>query len=254
MESSLEQNPNDVKLWLSLARFHMKGQGKEAAVDVNDISGSKPMEKALSVLSQSLEANRDSEELWIEYLTLFAKNSSAEELRELSYQAVMYAATYNVWWTCLHLETDVHGKQEICTEMIKFVKDIEEGVDFKSHALLETLLYLCKLLQCRGLTKLAFHCLSAALGKSSVDDTNEKITIGDFTTFLNNTDLALLWVCFLSFKCHNYLPDNLYAAGESGPDRLVNKSKFLIDWNKALLVTEEEVRTLYQGQFYLFTK
>ena len=252
METSLEQNPNDVKLWLSLARFHMKNHGKEQE-DVNNISGDKPLEKALSVLSKSLEANHDSEDLWIEYLTLFAKNSTAEDLRELSYQAVMYAATYNVWWTCLHLETDVQGKQEICTEMIKFVIDSDEDVDFKSHALLETLFYLCKLLQCRGLTKLAFHCLSAALGKSSVDDTNEKITIGDFRTFLKNKDLALLWVCFLSFKCHNYLPENLHVAGESGPNRLVNKSKFLIDWKKPLLVTEKEVRTLYQGELYYYT-
>lgn len=240
MENSLQENPTDIKLWLSLARLYLKDYDEKS-------SEKSALEKALGVLSKSLEANRDSEELWIEYLGLFSKNSTTEELRELSYQAVMYCATYNVWWTCLNLEKSVLGKQEICTEMIKFIIEIEESKEFKSHSLVETLLYLCKLLEAREHHKLVYHCLLAALGKGKVEDKSKKLTILNLNPHLTKYDLALLWVCFLSVKCFDCLPTELFAPDESGPGRLVNKSKFVLNWSRPNKMTVDETRTTFHG-------
>ena len=240
MENSLQENPSDIKLWLSLSRLHLKNYDEKN-------TDKTVLENALGVLSKSLEANRDSEELWIEYLILFSKNSTAEELRELSYQAVMYCATYNVWWTCLNLEKSVLGKQEICTEMIKFIIEIEESKEFKSHSLVETLLYLSKLLEAREHHKLVYHCLLAALGNGKVEDKSKKLTILNLTPHLTKYDLALLWVCFLSVKCFDCLPSELFAPDESGPGRLVNKSKFVLNWSRPNRITVDETRLAFHG-------
>ncbi|XP_066910369.1 zinc finger C3H1 domain-containing protein-like [Clytia hemisphaerica] len=253
MEKSLESNPTDIKLWLSLARFHMKEHKEIANAGESDNNNKTALEKALNVLSRSLEANRDSEDLWIEYLKLFAKNSTADELRELSYQAVMYAATYNVWWTCLELEKMVLGKQEICTEMIKFITDYEEDYEVKSHALIETLLYLCRLLESREHHKLIYHCLLAALGNGMIEDEAQKICIDNMKSHLTKYDLSLLWICFLSMKCFNCLPTNMFAPDQFGPSRLVNKEKFVLDWSsKKMLITVDEARSSFHEAFKCF--
>lgn len=241
MESSLQENPADVKLWLTLARYHLKDY-------TENTSDKSALEKALAVLSKSLELNRDSEELWIEYLSLFAKNSSADELRELSYQAVMYGATYNVWWTCLNLEKSVLGKQEICTEMIKFIIEVEEDKKLKSHKLTETLLYLCKLLEAREHHKLMYHCLLAALGIGKVEDKSKKLMIANLEPHLTKNDLAILWICFLSVKCFHCLPKELFAMDESGPGRLVNKTNFVLDWSRLYKITVDEARSTFHGK------
>ena len=44
---------------------------------------------ALSVLSEALEVNKQSDELWVHFLQLFATVAAEEELRDLCYQAVM---------------------------------------------------------------------------------------------------------------------------------------------------------------------
>ena len=71
--------------------FTGKGDSKKSATN---------REYALSVLSQGLEENPTSPQLWIEYLKLYALNYDSVELREVCYHAVMYAANYQVKFYC----------------------------------------------------------------------------------------------------------------------------------------------------------
>lgn len=57
------------------------------------------MDAALNTLSRALEDNREDEELWCHYLTLFSRRGSADDVREMCDMAVEHAAHYNVWWT-----------------------------------------------------------------------------------------------------------------------------------------------------------
>lgn len=239
MESSLKEKPKDVKLWLSLARYYLKQQPDNADPNKN-------VENALGVLSRSLEANRDSEELWIEYLKLFANNSTSDELRELSYQAVMYAATYNVWWTCLTLETKYLGKQEICTEMIKFIIESDDIMESKSNYLLEVLLYLCKLLVGRDKRDIALKCFMGALGKEDLSDEVEKISITSLLVYLTAFDLCVMWMCYISLLTFHNIPACLFSEHNSAAGKLVNKKKFVLNWNeKSRTIHDEKIRSLF---------
>ncbi|XP_065670445.1 zinc finger C3H1 domain-containing protein isoform X3 [Hydra vulgaris] len=248
LETAITKDPGSVKLWLSLAKLRLQ-QGKPDDIE-NKLSN---REHALSVLSNSLEENRDSEELWIEYLNLVAKNTTSEELRELCYQAVMYAGTYNVWWTCLNLECTYLGKQEICTEMITFIYDNNETIENFSHCLLETVLYAAQLLISRNKTKLAVGYLASALGRESFDNSSEKLYLEDITLKLDIEDKALLWICYISVKVFNELPKNLYLSEQSDSGRLVNKNKFVLNWKyKTFAICNEEIRNIFNDAIKSF--
>ena len=250
LEEAIIKDPSSVKLWLSLAKLRLR-QGKPDDAE----SKLSNKEHALSVLSHSLEENRDSEELWIEYLNLVAKNTTPDELRELCYQAVMYAGTYNVWWTCLNLECTYLGKQEICTEMINFVLDSNETKETQSHYLLEIVLYVTQLLINRGKIKLAVDYLASALGRTVFDNKVEKLCLEDLSNKLVVDDKALLWMCFISVKVFLELPKVLFMSEQSDSGRLVNKNKFVLDWTyNRLAIDNEEVRSLFSGEFHKNSK
>ncbi|XP_057312584.1 zinc finger C3H1 domain-containing protein-like isoform X2 [Hydractinia symbiolongicarpus] len=248
LKAGLAENPSDVKLWLALANQLLKRTIKTQDQDENENLATGSSEEALSVLSQGLEENRDSEDLWIPYLHLFATNSTSSELRELCYQAVMYAATYNVWWTCLNLETTHLGKQEICTEMIKFIVESEEDRNTKSHYLLETVLYAAQLLTCRGKIATAITYLSAALSRDEVVDDAEKLDMRGVRSYLTSLDQSVLWLCFISLQVFHCLPSCLFKAEENAPGRLVCKEKFLLQWDaKPWNLQEAKIRELYEA-------
>ena len=254
LKERLGENPSDVKLWISLVQQILNSDKS------NDKSrnqcyklSSNVGEYALSVLSQGLEENATSEELWIQYLKLFSMNHSIDELRELCYQAVMYAANYNVWWTCLSLETTVVGKQEICAEMIKFIKESNENDTRKSHNLTETILYATQLLSCCGKLDDAKHYLNVALGiKVECNSLNEKFHMTDISKILNRVDKSLLWLCLISVHTFKNLPKCIFCVEESGPGRLVNKENFLLDWqNGSWNSSEEDIRLLFNDALHI---
>jgi len=180
-------------------------------------------------------------------LKLFSKTSSADDLRELCYQAVMYAATYNVWWTCLELESSYLGKQEICSEMLKFIVELETTKPSdKSHYLLETVLYVCHLLIDRGELITAVSIIAAALGSTEVADEKEKLQMKNISNLMTFGDRTLLWLCSISLQVFHHLPACLFEFENSCAGRLVFKDRFLFDWKlKRKQQSEVQIRSLF---------
>lgn len=250
LEQAVKENPTDCKLWLALAHQNLKNDNKDTEGSHSVIAELSNLENALSVLSRALEENRDNEELWICYLKLFAKNSSVDELRELCYQSVMYAATYDVWWTCLDLEITSVGKQEICTEMIRFVLESDMECEKRSHCLLEIVLYICQVFCVRERYQLANGYLSTCLGGDEFTNEKEKIQIENITESLTVKDKCIMWICLLSLQVFNELPKNLFEYENSGPGRIISKEKFVLDWkNRTKNLNDAQIRSLFKGKF-----
>ena len=250
LEQAVKENPTDCKLWLALAHQNLKNDNKNTEGSHSVIAELSNLENALSVLSRALEENQDNEELWICYLKLFAKNSSVDELRELCYQSVMYAATYDVWWTCLDLEITFVGKQEICTEMIRFVLESDMDCDKRSHCLLEIVLYISQVFCVRERYQLANGYLSTCLGGDKFINEKEKIQIESITESLTVKDKCIMWICLFSLQVFNELPKNLFEYENSGPGRIISKEKFVLDWrNKTKNLNDAQIRSLFKGKF-----
>ncbi|MCJ8734512.1 hypothetical protein PDJAM_G00236510 [Pangasius djambal] len=90
LEYSVLDSPRDRQLWIKLAYRYLNQ--KDTAV-------SECVDAALNTLSRALEDNREDEELWCHYLTLFSRRGSADDVREMCDMAVEHAAHYTVWWT-----------------------------------------------------------------------------------------------------------------------------------------------------------
>lgn len=76
LRNSLRNQPDNVGGWLEMSRLLMQMGGK---------TGGK---HALYALSNGLDANRDSLDLWLAYLDLFDASSTLQEVREMAEHAV----------------------------------------------------------------------------------------------------------------------------------------------------------------------
>ena len=56
------------------------------------------LDHALNVLSRGLEKNKNSAELWENYLTLFASHPDKQELGEMCQTALQLAPSNAIWW------------------------------------------------------------------------------------------------------------------------------------------------------------
>lgn len=56
------------------------------------------LDHALNVLSRGLEKNKTSEELWENYLTLFANHPDSKDLDNMCQIALQLTQSYAIWW------------------------------------------------------------------------------------------------------------------------------------------------------------
>ncbi|XP_033729421.1 zinc finger C3H1 domain-containing protein-like, partial [Pecten maximus] len=134
MESAVLDNPHNVQVWLKLAHKNLynPNSGNETCLD-----------HALNVLARGLEENKDSADLWQSYLSLYAKHKESSDLQQLCETALEYTQSYTLWWQYLNVCTSCQQKQEVCDQMLEYVRLAEDHFprDVRSHWVLEVILY-----------------------------------------------------------------------------------------------------------------
>eukprot|EP00794_Sanderia_malayensis_P012998 gene12998-14336_t len=249
LEKTLEDNPQDVSSWISLAKRILLSKG-------NDTSHTEEEEienKALNVLSRALEANPTSEILWLTYLDLYCQNRDMEDIRELCMQAIEYCPSYNTWCKFLQLERKQKDKIEICLDIINFLvqnsdtpsKDSNmETTEIKSHRIFETLLYMVQLEMANGNISSAGDILLKALTAPSETSTAEQRLFGVYNE-LSMTDMVTLWLVRVSVAACGRLPCALFDPCDARPSKVVSKNIVGLNWtNQSLEV--ESVRQIFK--------
>ncbi|MCI4380410.1 hypothetical protein PGIGA_G00239920 [Pangasianodon gigas] len=222
LEYSVLDSPRDRQLWIKLAYRYLNQ--KDTAV-------SECVDAALNTLSRALEDNREDEELWCHYLTLFSRRGSTDDVREMCDMAVEHAAHYTVWWTYLSIESSFDGKDAVCKRMLQFLMDAAEGAveESSSFHLLETLLYRTQLSVFTGRVHNAQHILQGALVSEGESAVSGRLTL---------RHRCLAWLCYIHLCEFRTLPAHLYDPANSNPSRIVSLEHFLFPWNSS-----EDVRT-----------
>ncbi|XP_035663661.1 zinc finger C3H1 domain-containing protein-like [Branchiostoma floridae] len=134
LEAAALKEPQNSDLWVGLAHKYLKtGTGDENS----------RLDQALNVLSRGLEANECSEALWLQYLELYSRRSGRDETLEMCQQAVEFAPSYRIWWKYLSLQDTVEAKENVCCQILEFLRSPEYSGEAEScsHSLLEILLY-----------------------------------------------------------------------------------------------------------------
>ncbi|XP_053538287.1 zinc finger C3H1 domain-containing protein isoform X2 [Ictalurus punctatus] len=231
LEYSVLDSPRDRQLWIKLAYRYLNQ--KDTAV-------SECVDAALNTLSRALEDNREDEELWCHYLTLFSRRGSTDDVREMCDMAVEHAAHYTVWWTYLSIENSFDGKDTVCKRMLQFLMDTAGGAveELSSFHLLETLLYRVQLSVFTGRAHNAQHILQDALISEG-----ERVVSGRLT--LRHRCLA--WLCYIHLCEFGTLPAHLYDPANSNPSRIVSLEHFLFPWSSS-----EDVHTPPERLISLF--
>ena len=77
--------------------------------------------EALSILSRGLEANRDSVDLWLHYLSVYRQKQDLSDLYHLHKQAVHFAPCYPLYW-----------KASLCLFIVKILDFTQKNEEFRS--------------------------------------------------------------------------------------------------------------------------
>lgn len=89
LETSVLDSPDNVDLWIKLACKKLyEPQGSESS----------NLDNALNVLARGLEENKDSSELWKNYLRLYSRHKESTDLVDLCATALEYTQHYDLWW------------------------------------------------------------------------------------------------------------------------------------------------------------
>ncbi|XP_062856293.1 zinc finger C3H1 domain-containing protein [Trichomycterus rosablanca] len=215
LEYSVLESPRDRQLWIKLAYRYLQQR---------DINVSERVDAALNTLSRALEDNRDDDELWCHYLTLFSRRGSTDDVREMCDMAVEHAAHYSVWCTYLNIESTYEGKDRVCERMLQFLNETAgDTVDeLNSFRLLETLLYRAQLSVYTGRVSHAQFLLQSALVSEG-----ERGVLGHLTL----THRSLAWLCYIHLCEFKKLPSELSDPANSNPSRMVRVESFLLPWS-----------------------
>ncbi|KAF5892701.1 zinc finger C3H1 domain-containing protein, partial [Clarias magur] len=232
LEYSVLDSPRDRQLWIKLAYRYLSQR---------DTPVTECVDAALNTLSRALEDNREDEELWCHYLTLFSRRGSTEDVREMCDMAVEHAAHYTVWWTYLNIESSFDGKEAVCERMLQFLMDAAGGVvhELSSFHLLETLLYRTQLSVFTGRVHNAQHLLQRALLPEGEGSVSGRLTL---------RHRCLAWLSYIHLCEFGTLPARLYDPANSNPSRIVSLEHFLFPWSSSedVHTSPERLITLFQ--------
>ncbi|KAF7707780.1 zinc finger C3H1 domain-containing protein isoform X2 [Silurus meridionalis] len=231
LEYSVLDSPRDRQLWIKLAYRYLNQK---------DTVVSECVDAALNTLSRALEDNREDEELWCHYLTLFSCRGSTDDVREMCDMAVEHAAHYTVWWTYLSIESSFDGKDAVCKRMLQFLVDAAGSAveELSSFHLLETLLYRAQLSVFTGRVHNARHILQGALMIEGECRVSGHLTL---------SHLCLAWLSYIHLCEFGMLPAHLYDPANSNPSHIVSLETFLFPWR-----TSEDIKTPPERLITLF--
>ncbi|KAL9984828.1 hypothetical protein ACROYT_G007164 [Oculina patagonica] len=226
LEASLENSPGDVALWIKLARLKLR-QNSDDAQAANEETSRNNVMQALSTLARGLEENTQSEELWLQYLELYSSQSNRDELKEICNQAVEFSPTYSVWWKYLEYSQTYNDKRAVCLRLISFLSaNPSEPVEFHSHCILETLLYLVQLELYSGHYKSALAVFKAALTKKPSNCPE----VPELSSHLLPSDFCFAWLAYIHIFEFHRLPSPWFDPRHGKPSRMVTKEDFVFPW------------------------
>ncbi|XP_060784522.1 zinc finger C3H1 domain-containing protein [Neoarius graeffei] len=217
LEYSVLDSPRDRQLWIKLAYRYLNQK---------DTPVTECVDAALNTLSRALEDNREDEELWCHYLTLFSRRGSTDDVREMCDMAVEHAAHYTVWWTYLSIESSFDGKDAVCKRTLQFLMDAAEGAveERSSFHLLETLLYRTQLSVFTGRVRHAQHILQEVLVSDGKGAMSGRLTL---------RHRCLAWLSYIHLCEFGTLPAHLYDPANSNLSRIVSLEHFLFPWKSS---------------------
>ncbi|XP_058253115.1 zinc finger C3H1 domain-containing protein isoform X1 [Hemibagrus wyckioides] len=231
LEYSVLDSPSDRQLWIKLAYRYLNQKDTSAVTECVDA--------ALNTLSRALEDNREDEELWCHYLTLFSRRGSTDDVREMCDMAVEHAAHYTVWWTYLSIESSFDGKDVVCKRLLQFLMDPADGAveELSSFHLLEALLYRTQLSVFTGRVHNGQHILQDALMSEGV--VSSRLTL---------PHRCVAWLCYIHLCEFGTLPAHLFDPANSNPSRIVSLEHFLFPWklSEDVHTPPERLVTLFQ--------
>ncbi|XP_006825061.1 zinc finger C3H1 domain-containing protein-like, partial [Saccoglossus kowalevskii] len=212
---------------------------------VNEHYSRECLDRALNVLSRSLESNGSSVELWQHYLTLYSKRVKSEELREMCQEAVQFAPHYDLWWKCLQLEKTFSGKDSLCKKILDFlVKQQEElSCHLQSHQILEVLLYRVHLHVQSRRYNIALNIFNGALSEKVSSTSSHSHYIAKYLT---GSDRCLAWLSFIYLTQFHTLPPSLYDPVNNNPGKIVNKEPFILPWTESSELNPEVLLSHFQ--------
>lgn len=189
------------------------------------------------------------QELWLEYLELYSSQSNRDELREICDQAVEFSPTYSVWWKYLEYSQTYHDKRTVCLRLISFLtgnpSDVVE-LEFHSHCILETLLYLIQLELYSGHYKSALAVFKAAIAKKPGSCTE----VPELSNHLLPSDFCFAWLAYIHVFEFHRLPAAWFDPRHGKPSRMVTKEDFVFPWkpSQQSRTSGEKLLVMFQGK------
>ncbi|EDO30335.1 predicted protein, partial [Nematostella vectensis] len=225
LATAVKDTPNDVELWIKLAQLRLNQKQK---------AGKANLMQALDTLSRGLEANANSEKLWLEYLQLYSLQSTREDQQELFEQALEFVPdAYSIWWQYLRFSTTYQSKRSVCYRLLAFLTTEDSSINSKdthsdtlSHRVLETVLYLAQVELHSGRLKEGINTLKCVLGKGTPDDHDTPVVV----TRLTPSDLLMMWLAYIHVFEFHHLPQLWFDPNDGQPSRMVNKEVFVFPW------------------------
>ncbi|KAG1704457.1 Zinc finger C3H1 domain-containing protein [Nymphon striatum] len=186
-------------------RYFTSEDGQFDSTGTEDKSSN--LERKLNKLSQILEKDSSSSEIWIEYLKLYAQWPQ-NDIMKYCEKAVQLAPSYDIWWKCLDFEKCFSKKMKMCDELIQFITE-NSNLDLRSHRLLEVFLGL----------------------KEGQKDAP--------INYLHPSDYSFIWICFIHLVAFGSLLPDLFDPSNENNFRLCRKDCYMINWRKNVMIVPE---------------
>ncbi|KAI9326409.1 hypothetical protein BDR26DRAFT_135396 [Obelidium mucronatum] len=224
----------------------------------------KGISEAINILGEALQANRESEDLWICYLELYMKRAGEEDVRDMFEQGIGFLpGSLVLWWRYFVWEIEFERKEKVGRRMlISFTGDeghIRDPV-LKSIMVLSITIQLMKLYMhhsdnsetARSFMAIFLRCKDVGELErfSSAPGTSSTRMNGAFIPPLRNTwaaavltyrDLSKAWLTYFHFLYHGSLPRSLFLSYPH--DYLIRDELFLIRWDAGVATGAQNATT-----------
>jgi hypothetical protein len=239
-EAMVKKDPTNVKVWINFATA-----GLPAKVKMEDLNGGgNNLNKSLNVLSQALERNRYSEDLWNFFLEFYPRRGSENEVREVFEDAVGFLPTSpGIWWRYYIWETMIDRKEVILSRMLVSVcLQPQKAVDpeLRSSTFLAIIVMCTKHKLQSGDQQHASNCLLQFLSATTEDALQNasrnpsspgpiNVTKAIAFSILSNSDLALAWLAYVHLVYYGFLPESIFQVYPN--EHLMYRDLFSIIWH-----------------------
>lgn len=246
LEKALSEDPHNIQKWLLLAHCYFN-EVKNGDQDLNYC-----IDMALSVLSRALENNRDSAELYEQYLYYYSNKcdlyeslqdepSNAQPIPHsvhlICRQILKHCNSYKLWFCYLNMSYKLEDKLKIIEEI--FTNIVEQKIKFdndeqKSFHIVEMIFHKINLFinwnKREELVQFFYEIFHVETRtKLGLDVVHCRLH-----EFITDQHLAFCWLCYIHFFYYRSLPYEYFRVQEKRSFlKLRRIESFLFDWSEA---------------------